>query len=165
MEWPALPGALTVCCAISGAGSFCITVAALLWSWVAGQRGGAAHPAVATGIGERQQAEAALRESEARFRDVTEAASDWIWEMDENLRFTYLSERFFALTGIAPQHVLGRARWELATAISPSTGKNGVNTGKPWKSVCLFAILSTAPVSATTSRRRAVSESQWQADL
>jgi len=56
----------------------------------------------------------ALRESETRFRDVTEAASDWIWEMDENLRFTYLSERFYALTGIAPQYVLGRTRWELA---------------------------------------------------
>ena len=63
---------------------------------------------------DRQQAEAALRESEARFRDVTEAASDWIWEMDAQLRFTYLSDRFYALTGIAPQHVLGHTRWELA---------------------------------------------------
>lgn len=67
-------------------------------------------------LSERRQAEAALRESEGRFRDVTEAASDWIWEMDENLRFTYLSERFYALTGIAPQYVLGRTRQELATA-------------------------------------------------
>lgn len=92
-----------------------ITVASLLWSWLLRQRVIHRTRQLHRELGERQQAEAALRESEGRFRDVTEAASDWIWEMDENLRFTYLSERFFALTGIAPQHVLGRARWELAT--------------------------------------------------
>ena len=32
-----------------------------------------------------------LESSEARFRDVAEASSDWIWETDRELRFTYLS--------------------------------------------------------------------------
>jgi PAS domain S-box-containing protein len=99
-----------------------ITVASLLWSWLLRRRVAHRTRQLQRELGERQQAEAALRESEGRFRDVTEAASDWIWEMDENLRFTYLSERFYALTGIAPQHVLGRTRWELATidsAIDP----------------------------------------------
>ncbi len=32
-----------------------------------------------------------LRESEARFRTLTELSSDWYWQQDENLRFTYLS--------------------------------------------------------------------------
>ena len=31
-----------------------------------------------------------LRESEARFRDVAEASSDWIWECDPDLRLVYL---------------------------------------------------------------------------
>jgi len=92
-----------------------ITVASLLWSWLLRRRVTHRTHQLQRELGERQQAEAALRESEGRFRDVTEAASDWIWEMDENLRFTYLSERFYALTGIAPQHVIGRAHWELAT--------------------------------------------------
>lgn len=95
-----------------------ITVASLLWSWLLRRRVAHRTQQLQRELGERQQAEAALRESEGRFRDVTEAASDWIWEMDENLRFTYLSERFYALTGIAPQHVLGRTRWELATVDS-----------------------------------------------
>ena len=95
-----------------------ITVASLLWSWLLWQQVAHRTGQLQRELGERQQAEAALRESEGRFRDVTEAASDWIWEMDANLRFTYLSERFYALTGIAPQHVLGRARWELATTES-----------------------------------------------
>lgn len=39
----------------------------------------------------RAQAEAALRESEQRFRDFAEASSDWFWEMGPDLRFTGLS--------------------------------------------------------------------------
>jgi PAS domain S-box-containing protein len=97
-----------------------IAVAALLWSWLLGRRVAQRTQQLRRELSERRQAELALRESEARFRDVTEAASDWIWEMDENLRFTYLSERFYALTGIAPQHVLGRTRWELAGSASPT---------------------------------------------
>lgn len=59
--------------------------------------------------------QAALRESETRFRDGAEAASDWIWELDRRLRFTYLSERFETLTGTkSRQVVLDRTRWELA---------------------------------------------------
>jgi PAS domain S-box-containing protein len=63
---------------------------------------------------ERRLAEQALRESEDRLKDVTEAASDWIWEMDEDLRFTFLSPRFYQLTQIAPEQILGRTRWEVA---------------------------------------------------
>ena len=50
----------------------------------------------------------ALANSEARFRDVAEAASDWIWETDAQLRLTYLSERFQQVTGFAPNVWLGR---------------------------------------------------------
>ena len=41
----------------------------------------------------------ALCLSERRFRDVAETTSDWIWEADENLKFTWLSDRFPAITG------------------------------------------------------------------
>ncbi len=50
----------------------------------------------------------ALAASEARFRDVAEAASDWIWEVDAELRLTYLSARFQAVTGHADSDWLGR---------------------------------------------------------
>jgi len=40
-----------------------------------------------------------LANSEARFRDLAEAASDWIWETDEHGRLIYLSSRFHRLTG------------------------------------------------------------------
>ncbi len=40
-----------------------------------------------------------LANSEARFRDLAEAASDWIWETDEQGRLIYLSSRFQRVTG------------------------------------------------------------------
>jgi diguanylate cyclase (GGDEF)-like protein/PAS domain S-box-containing protein len=49
----------------------------------------------------------ALQASEARFRDVAESASDWIWETDARLALTYVSERFAEVTGQAPAAVLG----------------------------------------------------------
>ncbi|MCF8199303.1 MAG: PAS domain S-box protein [Sulfuritalea sp.] len=58
--------------------------------------------------------ERALRESEDRFRAIAEAASDWFWEMDSELRFVYISERFYEVTGQSPELVLGRTRREVA---------------------------------------------------
>ena len=56
----------------------------------------------------------ALRESEDRFRAIAEAASDWFWEMDSSLRFVYISERFFEVSGQAPSLFIGKTRQEVA---------------------------------------------------
>jgi PAS domain S-box-containing protein len=68
-----------------------------------------------TDISEQKRAVAALHESIDRFRDVAESTSDWIWEMDDQLRFSYLSERHSELTGIPSENLLGKTRWELAS--------------------------------------------------
>jgi len=44
-------------------------------------------------ITERKQAERQLRESERRFRDFAEAAGEYVWELDVDGRYTYLSRR------------------------------------------------------------------------
>ncbi len=49
-----------------------------------------------------------IKESENRFRDFAEASSDWFWEADENLKFTYASDRFFELTGFNPKDIYGQ---------------------------------------------------------
>ncbi|MDH3234822.1 MAG: PAS-domain containing protein [Alphaproteobacteria bacterium] len=51
-----------------------------------------------------------LRESEERFRDIAEGTSDWIWEMDADLRFTYCSDRISEVIGIDPSEVVGQTR-------------------------------------------------------
>ena len=52
--------------------------------------------------------------SEQRFRDVAESAGDWIWEMDEDLRFTFLSPRFFEIFPVPPNRIIGKTRAEFA---------------------------------------------------
>lgn len=49
-----------------------------------------------------------LAASEGRFRDVAEAASDWIWETDAEGRISYLSKRFSVVTGFGMTTSLGR---------------------------------------------------------
>src|SRR5690606_30570760 len=61
---------------------------------------------------DRQELERQLGESERRLRDFVDAASDWFWEMDEELRYSYLSERYFDATGVRPESRLGHRRGE-----------------------------------------------------
>ena len=51
------------------------------------------------GIRARKAAEKSLRESEAKFRDLVESTSDWIWEVDEHGVYTYSSPQVFDLLG------------------------------------------------------------------
>ncbi len=53
-------------------------------------------------------------EDEARFRDFAEVASDWLWEMDADLRFTYLSDRVVDVTGVSVEFHIGKTREDLA---------------------------------------------------
>ena len=64
-------------------------------------------------ITERRQAEAALRASEQRFRDFAESASDWFWTMGPDLRVSYVSDRYFELTGVARGDVIGKTQFDI----------------------------------------------------
>ena len=68
---------------------------------------------VATGIDvtERKRAEQALRESEGKFRDYAETASDWFWEIGPDYKFTLLTENAF---GSGPAGRIGTACWDHA---------------------------------------------------
>ena len=65
-------------------------------------------------VSDRKMAEAQVAEREARLRDFADAASDWLWETDEELRFTRISDRFFEIYGIDPSAIVGRRRDEFA---------------------------------------------------
>ncbi|WP_282607598.1 ATP-binding protein [Pelagibius sp. Alg239-R121] len=66
--------------------------------------------------------ERALKESESRFRDVAEAASDWFWETDRDGRFSYVSDRFFSIVGIEQEDFIGRSP---AVLENPETSETG----------------------------------------
>jgi len=53
---------------------------------------------------------AALQQSEGRLQSLLSLSADWIWEQDEALRFTYVSESIVAATGTTPEALLGKQR-------------------------------------------------------
>ncbi len=73
---------------------------------------------VRTDVTERIKAEDALRESEARFRDIADAASDDFWEMGPDLRYTFTSDRFYENLGLTPEDLIGKTRMEF---VGPET--------------------------------------------
>ena len=60
---------------------------------------------------ERKRAEQALRESEAKFRDYAETASDWFWEIGPDYKFTLLTENAF---GSHSADRIGTGYWDHA---------------------------------------------------
>jgi len=63
-------------------------------------------------ITERKAAEEAVRESEARFRSLTQLSSDWYWEQDENFGLKFMSRRMGERTGLDAAAFVGRKRWD-----------------------------------------------------
>src|SRR3982074_491223 len=65
-----------------------------------------------------QERTAELRESEARFRSLTELASDWYWEQDEDGKFTKVSGPVMEMLGIRVDAL------EDDATVAPITGWN-----------------------------------------
>jgi PAS domain S-box-containing protein len=65
----------------------------------------------ATDVSERKRAEEALRESEAKFSDYAATASDWLWEIGPDYKFTLLTENAFRSN---PADRIGTLCWDHA---------------------------------------------------
>jgi len=75
---------------------------------------------------ERLRAEAALRDSEARFRDFANASSDWFWETDVERRFTHFGGAALKMIGFEPTRALGRRAFEVAS-LRPSEDVDAIS--------------------------------------
>ncbi|HJK07944.1 MAG TPA: PAS domain S-box protein, partial [Methanocorpusculum sp.] len=86
-------------------------------------------------VTEHVHAEAALEQSEAKFRRLVETVQDCIWSVDENSVITYISPQIAAICGYTPDEMLGkrfsdfmpsgadaRFSWELPAEISRESG-------------------------------------------
>jgi diguanylate cyclase (GGDEF)-like protein/PAS domain S-box-containing protein len=65
----------------------------------------------------RERTEAALQDSEQRFRQLVAMSSDWYWEQDAQLRFVDISGGKGALP---PERLIGRTRWETVAGMEHS---------------------------------------------
>lgn len=59
------------------------------------------------------QARRQLRQSEERYRSLTELSSDWLWEQDADFRTTFIDGAMKEKAGLDPEARMGKFRWDL----------------------------------------------------
>lgn len=74
-------------------------------------------------ITEQMRQQELLRESEERFRDFADTASDWFWETDPEHRISYVSDTVSMLRGGSVSYATGRTRWDMAADTESDPGK------------------------------------------
>jgi len=57
---------------------------------------------------DRRRAEQRLKDSERRFADVLDAAGEYVWEVDNNGVFKFVSSRVESVLGFKPEEMIGR---------------------------------------------------------
>ena len=67
---------------------------------------------VSRDITDRKRAEKALQKSEERFRNLVETTSDWVWEIDENGVYTYVSPKVYEVLGYTVQELQDKTPFE-----------------------------------------------------
>ena len=63
-------------------------------------------------ITQRREAESALEKSKQRYRHLVETINDWVWEIDQNEVYVYVSPRVRDLLGYEPSEVIGRTPFD-----------------------------------------------------
>ncbi|MDD4941941.1 MAG: PAS domain S-box protein [Rhodoferax sp.] len=66
-------------------------------------------------ITERKKAEIALRASEEKFRFLAENTADTVWQLDGQMRFTYVNAAYTHLSGFSQEEIIGRPVMEFFT--------------------------------------------------
>lgn len=98
----------------------------------------------------RKVVEQKLIESEGKFKDFAGVASDWFWEMDKNLRFSYFSEKFREVAAVNPDDLLGKTREETRIPdVSPELWQEHLENLRDRKAFRGFVHPGTKPDGST----------------
>jgi PAS domain S-box-containing protein len=64
-------------------------------------------------ITEHQLADELLMESKLKYQNLVESINDWVWEVNEKGKYTYVSPKIKDLLGYAPKEVLNKTPFDL----------------------------------------------------
>ena len=79
---------------------------------------------IAKDITEQKTAEEKLKQSEKRFRDVALSSADWIWEVDAQGKYTFVSEGSKRILGYKSKEVIGKSPFDfMSKAEAQRVGK------------------------------------------
>jgi PAS domain S-box-containing protein len=67
---------------------------------------------VSQDITDRRRMEQSLRDSEAQYRAIVDAANEGIWRLDQDARIIFVNRRMADLVGVTPDAMLGRHKWD-----------------------------------------------------
>lgn len=67
-------------------------------------------------VTERKNAEEELKHSEERFRSLVETTSDWIWEVNIENQYTYVSPKITDVLGYQVDEILGKTPFDLMSS-------------------------------------------------
>jgi len=70
---------------------------------------------IGSDISTLKQTQQALAMSESRFRDFALIGADWYWEMDAELKFTFVAGSVEKTSGLPPEHYIGKTRAQAYT--------------------------------------------------
>lgn len=112
----------------------------------------------------RRRMEQVLRNSEERFRDLTDLSSDWYWELDEHFRFSHVSGKVLEKTGLHPEEYIGKTLQELPydalSAEQRIEHKNTLAEHKPFYNLVLKKTDSDGSVRYTSANGRPMFDDQ-----
>ena len=103
---------------------------------------------IARDITAQIEAQRELARREERFRSLTSLSSDWYWETDAEIRFTFLSEGLFQRLRIRPEQLLGTtfsSHVKDPTAPGLIACQESVAARKPFHDIIYPAELTTHP--------------------
>jgi PAS domain S-box-containing protein len=69
--------------------------------------------AITKDTSEHKKSEQALKDSQKKYRDLTETTNDFVWEMDAQGRYTYCSPQMEKLWGLKPLDMIGKTPFDV----------------------------------------------------